>query len=175
MEITFEELTHDNLVCAKEIDRQDVPEAFVDTADTIMTITDYGVQHGCIGHTFLVKADDRYVGLLLLGEAIPWDTDPVELKKEPFYRLMGFVIDKAYRSNGLGGEVLEKAIDEVYKDFGKRSIALCCHKDNIKAAKFYLKHGFKRTGVFEGNDEYFLRMMDFSENNIDRNYMSQTV
>lgn len=101
----------------------------------------------------------EYVGLLLLGEAIPWDTDPVEMQNEPFYRLMGFVIDKKYRSNGLGGEILEKAIDEVYKDFGKRSIALGCHKDNTRAANFYLKHGFERTGVFEGNDEYFLRII----------------
>jgi len=160
MKITFEELTHDNLIHAKEIDRQDVPEAFVDTADTVMDITDYGVEHNCIGHTFLVKADENYVGLLLLGEAIPWDTDPVEMKKEPFYRLMGFVIDRAFRSNGLGGEILEKAIEEVYRDFGKRSIALGCHKDNIRAARFYLKHGFRRTGVFAGNDEYFLRMAE---------------
>jgi len=159
MKITFEELTHDNLIYAKQIDRQDVPESFVDTADKIMGITEYGVKHGCIGHTFLVKADARYVGLLLLGEAIPWETDPVEMKKEPFYRLMGFVIDKAYRSNGLGSVVLEKAIDEVYRDFGRRSIALGCHKENTRAAQFYLKHGFKRTGVFEGNDEYFLRII----------------
>lgn len=159
MNITFEELTHDNLANAKAIDRQDVPEAFVDTADTVMDITDYGVEHGCIGHTFLVKADAQYVGLLLLGEAIPWATDPAEMHREPFYRLMGFVIDKAYRSNGLGSEILEKAIAEVYKDFGKRSISLCCHKDNIRAAKFYLKHGFQRTGVYEGNDEYLLRML----------------
>jgi len=160
MKLEFEELTRDNLVKAREIDREDVPVAFVDTADTIMGITDYGVEHGCIGHTFLVKADGHYVGMLLLGEAIPWDTDPVEMQREPFYRLMGFVVDKAYRSNGLGGEILEKAIDEVYRDFGKRSIALGCHKDNVRAAAFYLKHGFKRTGVFEGNDEYLLRMVN---------------
>jgi len=159
MKITFLELTHDNLVYAKAIDRRDVPEAFVDTADTVMSITDYGVEHGCIGHAFLVKANEKYVGLLLLGEALPWDSDPIEMQKEPFYRLMGFVIDKAYRSNGLGGEILEKAIEITYKDFGKRSIALCCHKDNARAAKFYQKHGFKRTGVFEGNDEYYLRMI----------------
>jgi len=159
MEITFEELTHDNFARAEAIDRQDVPEAFVDTAATIMGITDYGVEHGCIGHTYLVKADERYIGLLLLGEAIPWDTDPAEMRQEPFYRLMGFVVDRAYRSNGLGGEILEKAIDQVYEDFGKRSIALGCHQDNTRAAKFYLKHGFKRTGIFAGNDEYFLRCL----------------
>ncbi len=159
MKLSFEELTHDNLTYAKAIDRQDVPVSFVDTADTIMDVTDYGVRHRCIGHSFLVKADDRYVGLLLLGEAIPWDTDPVEMQREPFYRLMGFVIDKAFRSRGLGGEILERAIEEVYKDFGKRSIALGCHKDNVRAAEFYQRHGFNRTGTFAGNDEYFLRII----------------
>lgn len=44
--------------------------------------------------------------------------------------MMGFVVDKAYRNKGIGGEILEKAIDLVYQDFGKRSIALGYHKDN---------------------------------------------
>ena len=159
MNLIFEELTHENYVHAEKLDRRDVPEAYVDTVETLMELTDYGVENDCKGHTFLVKADGHYVGLLLLGEAIPWDTDPVEMQKEPFYRLMGFVVDRAYRSKGLGGEILERAIDEVYKDFGKRSIALGCHRDNTRAAAFYLRHGFERTGVFEGNDEYYLRLI----------------
>ncbi len=159
MTITFEELTHDNLEFATQINRSDIPEEYVDTALTIMEITDYGVENKCIGHTFLVKLDEQYVGILLLGEAIPWDTDPVEMQNEPFYRLMGFVIDRSYRSKGFGGAILEKAIHKVYQDFGRRPIALGCHKENTRAANFYEKHGFKRTGVFEGNDEYFLRMI----------------
>lgn len=159
MTLTFEELTRSNYQYACEIDRDDIPEAFVDTADTLMKITEYGVENHCIGHTFLVKADERYVALLLLGEAIPWDTDPEEMKKEPFYRLMGFVVDRAYRNKGLGGEILEKAIARVYEDFGKRSIALGCHKHNLRAARFYERHGFAKTGVFEGDDEYFLRLL----------------
>lgn len=159
MEIIFEELTHNNLQIAKQINRDDIPESFVINANEIMDITDYGVAHGCIGHAFLAKYNDHYVGLLLLGEALHWDSDPIEMREEPFYRLMGFVIDKQYRPKGLGGIILEKAIEQVYKDFGKRSIALGCHKDNIRAKAFYLRHGFKPTGVFEGNDEYLLRMI----------------
>ena len=158
MDISFEELTHFNYKYACDIDRNDIPVAYVDTAATLMKITDYGIENHCIGHTFLVKADEKYIGLLLLGEAIPWDTDPEEMRKEPFYRLMGFVIDKAYRNRGLGGEILEKAIERVYEDFGERSIALGCHKDNCKAARVYERHGFSKTGVFEGDDEYFLRL-----------------
>lgn len=159
MNFKFEELTHDNYQYACAIKRDDIPEAFVDTASTIMDITDYGIQHNYIGHTFLVRMDEKYVGLLLLGEAIPWDTDPDEMKKEPFYRLMGFVIDKDYRGQGLGGEILEKAILRVYEDFGRRPIALGCHKDNIRAAKFYMRHGFRKTNAMEGNDEYYLRKL----------------
>ena len=159
MDITFEELTHGNFSCAQKIKRDDIPEAWVDNAETIMEITDYGVAHNCLGHTYLVKLGQTYIALLLLGEAIPWDTDPAEMGKEPFYRLMGFVIDRDFRGKGLGGIILEKAIDRVSCDFGNRSIALGCHKDNVGAARFYERHGFKRTGVFEGADEYFLRLI----------------
>ncbi len=159
MDITFEELTHGNFPYAQKIKRDDIPETWVDNAETIMEITDYGVAHNCLGHTYLVKLGQTYIGLLLLGEAIPWDTDPAEMGKEPFYRLMGFVIDRDFRGKGLGGIILEKAIDRVSCDFGNRSIALGCHKDNVGAARFYERHGFKRTGVFEGADEYFLRLI----------------
>ena len=50
----------------------------------------------------------------MVGEALPWDTDPDEMKGVPFYRLMGFVVDKDYRSKGLGSEIMEKAIEQVY-------------------------------------------------------------
>ena len=159
MDITFEELTHGNFPYAQKIKRDDIPEIWVDNAETIMEITDYGVAHNCLGHTYLVKLGQTYIGLLLLGEAIPWDTDPAEMGKEPFYRLMGFVIDRDFRGKGLGGIILEKAIEQIYRDFGRRSIALGCHKDNVGAARFYERHGFRRTGVFEGTDEYFLRLI----------------
>lgn len=157
MNIEFEELTHDNFSAACQIDRDDIPESFVDTAETLMEITDYGVEHHCIGHTFLIKLDAQPIGLLLLGEAIPWETDPPAMQTEPYYRLMGFVLDRSFRGRGIGSIVLEKAIERVYLDFGKRPIALGCHKDNIRAARFYLKHGFRKTEFMEGNDFYYLR------------------
>ena len=160
MDLEFEELTHRNFPEACRIDRDDISEDFVDTASTIMDITDYGVEHHCIGHTFLVKHDEKPIGLILLGEAIPWETDPPEMEKEPFYRLMGLVVDRKYRGCGMGGEILERAIQLVYRDFGKRPIALGCHKDNIQAERFYLRHGFRKTDVMEGNDYYYLRFTE---------------
>ena len=160
MNIEFEKLTHQNFPDACSIDRDDIPEEFVDTASTIMNLTDYGLDHHCIGYTFVVKYQERTIGLILLGEAIPWKTDPPEMRKGPFYRLMGFVVDKEYRGCGIGGEILEKTIQLVYRDFGKRPIALGCHKDNTQAERFYLRHGFEKTNAMEGNDYYYLRFTD---------------
>lgn len=159
MNLIFEELTHQNFAEACKINRDDISESYVDTASTIMNITDYGVEHHCIGHTYLVKYQERPIGLILLGEAIPWETDPPEMSKEPFYRLMGFVVDREFRGRGIGGEILEQTIQRVYKDYGERSIALGCHKDNTKAAQFYVKHGFRKTPFMEGNDYYYLRLI----------------
>ena len=157
MELEFEELTHDNYGEALLIRRGDVPESFADNAAKLMELTDYGVEHGCIGHSFLIKAGGRAIGMILLGEAIPWETDPPAVRERPFYRLMGFVLDKEYRGMGLGGEALERAIELVYGEFGVRPIVLGCHRENKQAASFYLKHGFEKTDRMEGNDYYYLR------------------
>ena len=157
MEITFEQLTHQNFSAARVLDRDDIPESFVDTAATIMEITDYGYENNLIGHTYLILCDGRYAGLILLGEAIPWDTDPPEVHQQPFYRLMGFVISREFRGKGIGGEALEKTIAKVYEDFGVRPLVLGCHKDNPRAAAFYERHGFQKTDYMEGNDCYYLR------------------
>lgn len=139
------------------INRDDISEDFVDSVERIIEISEYGKEHNLIGHTYAVKCEEKYIGIILMGEAIIWKTDPPEMKKEPFYRIVGFIIDKAYRQKGIGAYVLEKSISQIYKEFGIRPIALGCHKDNISAEKFYLNHGFKKTEYMEGNDYYFLR------------------
>jgi ribosomal protein S18 acetylase RimI-like enzyme len=157
MDFELEELTHDNYEMVRRIDRDDMPENFVNTVDTIMALTDYGVEHGCVGHTFAVKANGEYIGLILLGEALHWETDPPQMSEEPFYRIMGFVIDKRFRGRGIGGRVLEQTVERVYRDFGPRPIALGCHKENRIAAAFYRKHGFRKTEYMETDDYYYLR------------------
>lgn len=156
-DITLELLTDNNIEQVRKIQRDDISTDFADDADTIMEITQYGIDHNCIGDTYAVKYKSEYIGLILLGEAIPWETDPPEMKKTPFYRLMGFVIDKRYRSMGIGSYVLEKVIDTCCKKYGTRPVALGCHRDNVKAAEFYQKHGFIRTEYMEGSDRYYLR------------------
>lgn len=157
LDMTLQVMDGSMEAAVRAIRREDISEDFVDNADTIIGLTHYGTEHGCLGHTFAIYADDACVGVLLLGEAIPWETDPPEMQGVPFYRLMGFVIDKAYRGRGIGGHALEEAIRWCYRDFGVRPIALGVHKDNHGAAAFYLRHGFRKTEVMEGNDYYYLR------------------
>lgn len=155
--ISLELLREANIDAVRAIRREDISESWVDNADTLWELTQYGLEHDCIGHTYAVKYEDVYIGVILLGEAIPWETDPEEMKSEPFYRLMGFVIDQRYRSQGIGGYVLESVIDSIYNEYGVRPIALGVHMDNTDAARFYEKHGFRKTNAMEGNDIYYLR------------------
>ncbi len=155
--LNLELLTWQNLPFVRAIHRQDISEDWVDTADTLMELTEYALEHRCMGHTYAVKYGDAYIGLILLGEAIPWETDPPEMAAEPFYRLMGFILDRRYRSRGLGGQVLEEVIARIYQEYGPRPIALGVHRDNLGAARFYERHGFRKTEAMEGSDCYYLR------------------
>ena len=155
--INFELLTERNIDAVRAIHREDIPVSWVYDADTLMELTQYGLDHNCIGHTYAIKYGEAYIGVILLGEAIPWETDPEEMKAEPFFRLMGFVIDKRYRSQGIGSKVLEMVIDTIYQEYGVRPIALGVHKDNHGAARFYEQHGFAGVDAMEGNDRYFIR------------------
>ncbi|MCI8696572.1 MAG: GNAT family N-acetyltransferase [Lachnospiraceae bacterium] len=159
-DIHIELLNEANTEELKRIHREDVSEAFVDSVETIAEITQYGIDHHCIGHTYAIKYKESYIGLILLGEALEWETDPAEMKGTPFYRLMGFVIDRRYRNGGIGSYVLEKVIRECYQEFGIRPIALGCHRDNRQAAAFYERHGFVRTQAMEGDDYYYLRYQE---------------
>lgn len=155
--ISIELLNDDNINYLRKIQRDDISTDFVDDIDTIAEITQYGVDNGCIGDTYAIKYKSDYIGVILLGEAIEWETDPPEMKETPFYRLMGFVLDKRYRSLGIGSYVLERVIDSCYEKYGIRPIALGCHKDNKGAAEFYLRHGFIKTEYMEGSDCYYIR------------------
>ena len=153
----LELLTEANLDEARGIDRSDVPEDYVDSVDELMELTRYGLEHRCLGHTYAVRYGGKIIGVILLGEAIPWETDPEEMRGRPFYRLMGFVIDRRCRGQGVGAWALEEAVRRVYGEFGPRPIALGCHKDNRRGEKFWHRHGFCNTTAMEGGDVYYIR------------------
>ena len=156
-DIHIELLNEANTEELKRIHREDVSEAFVDSVETIVEVTQYGIDHHCIGHTYAIKYKESYIGLILLGEALEWETDPAEMKGTPFYRLMGLLIDSRCRGRGIGGQVLDQAVERIYQEFGPRPIALGCHRDNGDAARFWLRQGFRPTQAMEGDDRYYLR------------------
>ena len=41
---------------------------------------------------------------------------------------------------------MQKAIDEIYTEYGPVTLLLECHKDNEKGLAFYEKNGFVNTG-----------------------------
>ena len=178
--IKLELLSKQNIDAVRAIHRDDIPFSWVDDADTLWKLTQYGLDHNCIGHTYAVKYGDAYIGVILLGEAIPWETDPEEMKKEPFYRLMGFVIDNRYRDQGIGSKVLEMVIGTIYGEYGVRPVALGVHKDNHGAARFYEHHGFVPVDAMEGNDRYYIRFpknsfWDSSWESVDPNRIAEYI
>ncbi|HBB42097.1 MAG TPA: N-acetyltransferase [Treponema sp.] len=157
MDFTLENLTFRNCSKAYEIDRSDIPEAFVDDVPVLIATLKFGFENKLKGHAFLITKNGRAVGTILLGEGLYCDTDPKELMNKPFYRLVFFVLDRKFRGKGAGSEILEKTIKKVYEDFGKRPIVLGVHKDNEKAERFYLRNGFTRTSCMDGDDCIFIR------------------
>ena len=157
MDFILEDLTFENCDKAYEIDRTDIPNAFVDDVPTLFSTLKFGYKNKLKGHAFLITKNDRAIGTILLGAGLYCDTDPQELKDKPFYRLVFFVLDKKFRGKGLGSKILETTIKNVYKDFGKHPIVLGVHKDNEKAARFYLRNGFTKTSCMDGDDYCFIR------------------
>lgn len=155
--IRLEPITAPDSPDVMHIDRSDISEDWVDSIQDIMELHRYGLEHHCIGHTYAIYAADTCIGMLLIGEGIPWACDPPELTGIPFYRIMGFIVDRRYRGHGVGSQALEMAIDAVFKEFGPRPISLGVQEDNHRAMRFYEAHGFVRNDARDEDDVYFLR------------------
>ncbi|MBQ8554691.1 MAG: GNAT family N-acetyltransferase [Clostridia bacterium] len=155
--ITLEQLNASNRAALLAIKRDDISEDVVDSTETILELTQYGVDHGCIGHTYAIRYGTQYAGIILMGEGIPWPCDPPELAGIPFYRIMGFVVDQRYRNLGIGSQALEMTIQAIYEEYGPRPIALAVQESNLRAMRFYEAHGFVRNAAMDEDDCYFLR------------------
>lgn len=155
--ITLEILDKENQQEALCIDREDISLDFVDSVEDIIELTRYGEEHNCIGHTYLIRLDGQCVGIILMGEGIPWEVDPPQIAGRPFYRIMGFIIDRAYRRRGIGSYVLEEVIQQVYREFGSRPIVIGCHVDNVSAMEMYQRHGFVNTFAMDEDDWFLIR------------------
>lgn len=157
MRVTLEMLDNYNRHFLLKIKRNDIPFYFVEDINETIKQADYGYEHHLRGHCYAIKCDQSYAGIMLIGEGIEWDCDPDEIKGTFFYRILGFVLDKDFRGAGIGSIALEQAIKNIYAEYGPAPVVIECHKDNIWAMKFYLKHNFKNTYVRENEDYYFIR------------------
>ena len=155
--IRLEELTDSRRNDVLGIDRSDISENWVDSIPDILALHQYGLDHGCIGHTYAIYAEDVCIGIILMGEGFPWSCDPPEVAGIPFYRIMGLVIDKAWRGKGLGSQVLEAVITRIFGEFGPRPILIGVQQDNVRAADFYLRHGFRPTDSWDEDDRFYIR------------------
>lgn len=155
--IQLKQITNTNRSDVLNIDRTDISEDWVDSVQTILDLTQYGLEHGCTGHTYAIYTEEACIGIVLMGEGIPWDCDPPEVKHIPFYRIMGFILDKAWRGKGIGGQVLEMVIERIYAEFGPRPILLGVQKNNRRAAAFYLRHSFHPTDAWDEDDRFYIR------------------
>lgn len=157
MNIRLEYISEQNRRDVLGIRRDDVSDDIVDSLQAILDLTQYGAEHGYIGHTYAIYWDRICVGVILMGEGIPWDCDPPELTGTPFYRIMGFILDKEYRNRGIGGQVLEMVIQRIFDEFGPRPILLGVQEENHGAARFYARHGFTATPVMDEDDVFYIR------------------
>lgn len=139
------------------IDRSDISEDWVDSVQHILDMTQYGLDHGCIGHTYVIFAENTCIGIILMGEGFHWSCDPQEVANTPFYRIMGFILDKAWRGKGIGGQVLEMVISHIFAESGPRPILLGVQEDNRRAAVFYQRHGFIPTVAWDEDDRFYIR------------------
>jgi len=155
--IRLEELTDSRRNDVLGIDRSDISEDWVDSIPDILALHQYGLDHGCIGHTYAIYAEDVCIGIILMGEGFPWPCDPPEVAGIPFYRIMGFVVDRRWRSRGIGSQALEMAVAAIFTEYGPRPIVLGVQEDNHRAMRFYEAHGFVRNDARDEDDVYFLR------------------
>ena len=155
--LTLELLNPENEVQVKKIQRDDVPGRFAEDISYTVELAKYGDENHLRGHCYCIKYREKYIGILLIGEAIEDEADPAELKGKGYFRIIGFVLDRDYRGKGLGSTALELALEEIYREYGKVPILLECHKDNTRAANFYTKMGFRNTNILNNEDYFFIK------------------
>ena len=157
--VQLEVLDRYNRTQLVNLDRKDIPLEYVADVENTISLADYGVKFGLGVRCFAIKYGGKYVGIILIGEAIKNEADPVELKGEKYFRVLGFLIDNKYQGIGIGSLALKKATDEIYRDYGKVPLLLECHKDNERAIRFYEQNGFVNTGKLneKGTDWFMVK------------------
>ena len=82
---------------------------------------------------------------MLLGQAIPDPSDPAEVQGQRYFRLLGFVLNRADRGQGIGSEALRLALKQLSAAYGAVPVVLECHREN-PVLHLYQRLGFRITG-----------------------------
>jgi ribosomal-protein-alanine N-acetyltransferase len=70
------------------------------------------------------------------------------IAKEGTGRIFSLAVHPAYQGHGAGSALL-KELAGIFRNFGAQEIILEVRSGNIRAKKFYEKHGFYQTGIVE--------------------------
>lgn len=159
--VQLELLSKENEEKVLAIDRDDIPECFAESMSYTIQLSHYGIQQGLKGFCFAIKYFENYVGLILVGEAIEDEADPVEVKNRSYFRVIGFVLDRSYRDRGIGSQAFTLALEKIYHEYGTVPILLECHRKNQAAIRFYEKMGFINTNRLHNDDYYMVKLPAF--------------
>ncbi len=81
---------------------------------------------------------------------------------EETVRIFSFAVRSEYQNRGIGSALLKEVID-IFRQSGVVEILLEVRQSNIKAIRFYKKHGFRQIGIAEkyynnGESAYLMRL-----------------
>ncbi len=141
-----------------KINRGEIPLEYVESVEYTLMLHHLGQEKELQGMCFAIQYQKEYVGIILIGEAILEDYEPVEVRYRKPFRVIGFVIDDNYRGIGIGSKAFEMILERFYEEYGNRPLLLECHERNLGAIAFYERFGFVRTGIRVGDDCIMLKM-----------------
>ena len=90
------------------------------------------------------------------------------LAQEGTGRIFSLAVHPLYQNRGIGSALLREIID-VFRKTGVVEVVLEVRVGNLKAVRFYERHGFVRTGVAEkyygnGENAYLMKLKIISQN-----------
>jgi ribosomal protein S18 acetylase RimI-like enzyme len=107
---------------------KNVEELFVPPLNTYVNLEDYSRKLSTKAYTIEILFDNNLVGLVAY------------YNNDQYLYLSNISIDKEYLKNGYGTILINKLIEKSL--LYKKKILLEVNKENIKAVRFYKKHGF---------------------------------
>lgn len=159
MNITLEPITFENVQALLALKMGDISPKLVQPPCETIAFAYVGTLQGLAGFCKAICADGKPVGLFLIGEAIADDEDPEAARAcGRFFRMTGFMLDAAYRGQGIGRKALAAVLKGFDAEYGNCPLVLDCYEGNPAAHHLYAQAGFVDTGLWRGRDMVMMRM-----------------